>query len=387
MAKVTINSLEKRYSPKAPAAVPSLDLDIEEGEFLTLLGPSGCGKTTTLRCVAGLERPTGGQVSIGGQVVDDPSRGVHVPPNKRDIGMVFQSYALWPHMTVATNVGYPLRMRKVSVTERAKRVREVLELVGLEEYSSRMATDLSGGQQQRVALARALVANPRLLLFDEPLSNLDARLRQDMRTELREMHRRVGTTSIYVTHDQEEAVSLSSRIVLLNKGEIEQVGTPREIYWSPVSQFVADFVGYDNFLRAEVIHQDAHGVSVRVMDADLRLVCPPRTDVAVGDIVNVAMRSSSVVVGTMAETLPNQFYGEVQDVVYLGDDFIYQVKVGGQRVTISIRTAEVAQIWPQGAPKVGEHVNAAIPVDSLACLPIELHSNGTNGSRPMIHAS
>src|SRR5690625_1421616 len=229
MAKVTIDSLEKRYAPKAPPAVPSLDLDIEEGEFLTLLGPSGCGKTTTLRCVAGLERPTGGRVSIGGQIVDDPARGVHVPPNKRDIGMVFQSYALWPHMTVATNVGYPLRMRKVSIKERAKRVRDVLELVGLEEYSTRMATDLSGGQQQRVALARALVADPRLLLFVEPLSNLDARLRQDMRAELREMHRRVGTTSIYVTHDQEEAVSLSSRIVLLNKGKIEQVGTPREI--------------------------------------------------------------------------------------------------------------------------------------------------------------
>lgn len=387
MAKVTINSLEKRYAPKAPPAVPSLDLDIEEGEFLTLLGPSGCGKTTTLRCVAGLERPTGGQVSIGGQIVDDPARGVHVPPNKRDIGMVFQSYALWPHMTVATNVGYPLRMRKVSIKERTKRVRDVLELVGLEEYSTRMATDLSGGQQQRVALARALVADPRLLLFDEPLSNLDARLRQDMRTELREMHRRVGTTSIYVTHDQEEAVSLSSRIVLLNKGQIEQVGTPREIYWSPVSQFVADFVGYDNFLRAEVTHTDAHGVTVRVMDADLRLVCPPRTDVAVGEVVNVAMRSSSVVMGTMAESMPNQFYGEVQDVMYLGDDFIYEVKIGGQRVTVSIRTAEVAQIWPQGAPKVGESVNAAIPVDSLACLPIGAFGQEATSNRAIANVS
>jgi len=387
MAKVTIDSLEKRYAPKAPPAVPSLDLDIEEGEFLTLLGPSGCGKTTTLRCVAGLERPTGGQVSIGGQIVDDPARGVHVPPNKRDIGMVFQSYALWPHMTVATNVGYPLRMRKVSIKERAKRVRDVLELVGLEEYSTRMATDLSGGQQQRVALARALVADPRLLLFDEPLSNLDARLRQDMRTELREMHRRVGTTSIYVTHDQEEAVSLSSRIVLLNKGRIEQVGTPREIYWSPVSQFVADFVGYDNFLRAEVTHTDAHGVTVRVMDADLRLVCPQRADVAVGEVVNVAMRSSSVVMGTMAESMPNQFYGEVQDVMYLGDDFIYEVKIGGQRVTVSIRTAEVAQIWPQGAPKVGESVNAAIPVDSLACLPIDAFAQEATSNRATANVS
>lgn len=371
MANVSIQSLEKRYNADGPAAVPSLDLEVQEGEFLTLLGPSGCGKTTTLRCVAGLERPTGGTVSIGQQVVDAPRDHIHVPPNKRDIGMVFQSYALWPHMSVATNVGYPLRMRKVSVSERAKRVREVLDLVGLGEYASRMATDLSGGQQQRVALARALVANPRLLLFDEPLSNLDARLRQDMRAELREMHRRVGTTSIYVTHDQEEAVSLSSRIVLLNKGQIEQVGTPREIYWSPISQFVADFVGYDNFLSAQVLEANAHGIAVRVDDTEMRLDCPARPDITIGEHVNVAMRSSSVVMGVPAETMPNRFQGEVMDIVYLGDDYIYDLKLGGQRLTVSIRTAEVAQIWPNGSPQVGDRVTAAIPVGSLACLPLE----------------
>src|SRR5699024_7881649 len=220
------------------------------------------------------------------------------------------------------------RMRKVSIKERAKRVRDVLKLVGLEEYSTRMATDLSGGQQQRVALARALVANPRLLLFDEPLSNLDARLRQDMRTELREMHRRVGTTSIYVTHDQEEAVSLSSRIVLLNKGQIEQVGTPREIYWSPISQFVADFVGYDNFLSAQVLDADANGIGVRVNDTEMRLDCPARPDVPVGDHVNIAMRSSSAVMGIPVETMPNRFQGEGMDIVYLGDDYSYDLERG-----------------------------------------------------------
>ncbi len=370
MARVNIESLEKRYSPKAAPAVPSLDLEIEEGEFLTLLGPSGCGKTTTLRCVAGLERPTGGRVSIGDEVVDAPAQRMHVPPEKRDIGMVFQSYALWPHMSVAANVGYPLRMRKVSVPDRARRVRDVLELVGLDELAGRMATDLSGGQQQRVALARALVANPRLLLFDEPLSNLDARLRHDMRTELRDMHRRLGTTSLYVTHDQEEAVSLSTRIVLLNKGQIEQVGTPREIYWHPVSHFVADFVGYDNFLRATVITADTHGVSVRLDDTELRLDCPAREGLIPGDAVEVAMRSASVIMGAPAEAMTNRFTGTVTDIVYLGDEYIYALQVGPQRFSVSLRTAEVANIWPNGSPLVGQEVVAGIPVDSLASLPL-----------------
>lgn len=369
MAHVSIESLQKKYSPKTPPAVKSLDLKIEEGEFLTLLGPSGCGKTTTLRCVAGLERPTGGQVSIGGKVVDNPSQRIHVAPDKRDIGMVFQSYALWPHMSVASNVGYPLRMRKVSVNERARRVREVLEMVGLSEYASRMATDLSGGQQQRVALARALVATPQLLLFDEPLSNLDARLRQDMRSELRDMHKRVGTTSIYVTHDQEEAVSLSTRIVLLNKGEIEQVGSPREIYWHPVSHFVADFVGYDNFLSATVVSTDQHSVKVLLDGTEVRLSTAARTDVREGQKVDIAVRSSSVILGPPAREKPNCFDGLITDIMYLGDDFIYELQLGPHQITVSIRTAEVANLWPLGSPQVGDTVIAAIAPESLACLP------------------
>ncbi len=369
MAHVSIESLQKKYSPKTPPAVQSLDLKIEEGEFLTLLGPSGCGKTTTLRCVAGLERPTGGQVAIGGKVVDNPAQRIHVAPDKRDIGMVFQSYALWPHMSVASNVGYPLRMRKVSVNERARRVREVLEMVGLSEYASRMATDLSGGQQQRVALARALVATPQLLLFDEPLSNLDARLRQDMRSELRDMHKRVGTTSIYVTHDQEEAVSLSTRIVLLNKGEIEQVGSPREIYWHPVSHFVADFVGYDNFLSATVVSTDRQSVKVLLDGTEVRLNTAARTDVREGQKVDIAVRSSSVILGPPAREKPNRFDGLITDIMYLGDDFIYELQLGPHQVTVSIRTAEVANLWPLGSPQVGDTVTAAIAPESLACLP------------------
>lgn len=370
MANVSIQSLEKSYNSKLAPAVPSLDLEVEDGEFLTLLGPSGCGKTTTLRCVAGLERPTGGTVSIGGQVVDDPAHRIHVAPDKRDIGMVFQSYALWPHMTVAANVGYPLRMRKVAKQTARKRVLEVLAMVGLAEYADRMSSDLSGGQQQRVALARAIVAQPRLVLFDEPLSNLDARLRQDMRNELRDMHRRLGMTSLFVTHDQEEAVTLSTRIVVLRSGRIEQVGTPREIYWSPVSHFVADFVGYDGFVHGKVMHTDQHGIAVRVNDTDLRLDCPPREGFTVGQEVEVAMRSSAGVAGEEAAGMPNSATGTVVDAIYRGDELEFVLSIGGQRLSFAFRTVEVARIWPNGTPVRGDEITVAVPPSSLACLPL-----------------
>ena len=371
MANVKIESLEMKYTPKGKPAVPNLDLEVQEGEFLTLLGPSGCGKTTTLRCVAGLEKPTGGRISIGGEVVDDPANRRHVPPNRRDIGMVFQSYALWPHMTVAANVGYPLRMRKTPSAERTRRVSEALELVGLGEFATRMSSDLSGGQQQRVALARALVAEPRLLLFDEPLSNLDARLRKEMRSELRDMHRRVGTTSLYVTHDQEEAVSLSSRIVLLNKGEIEQVGSPREIYWQPVSRFVADFVGYDSFLTGTVVSADQERLTVRLDGTEEVFSAAPKAGIAEGQEVEMAVRSSAVLLGQDAEAEPNRFEAEVIDRVYLGEEFQYTLRTGPQEIGVTIRTAEIASLFPQGAPQVGETVTAALPVASIACLPRE----------------
>ena len=227
-------------------AVHDVSLDIAPGSFVTLLGPSGCGKTTTLRMVAGFESPDEGEIYLGGQPINE------LTPNKRDTAMVFQSYALFPHYNVFDNVAYGLKLRKVPKAEIEQRVKTILDLVEMGGMESRMTNQLSGGQQQRVALARALVIEPSVLLFDEPLSNLDAKLRITMRTEIRKIQQKVGITAIYVTHDQSEAMSISDKIIIMSKGQVEQIGTPREIYYHPASKFVADFIGEANFLDAKV---------------------------------------------------------------------------------------------------------------------------------------
>lgn len=260
MSGVSISGLRREYG--TAIAVDRVDLEIGRGEFVALLGPSGCGKTTTLRCLAGLEVPTRGEISIGGVTVFSGGSSVFVPPEKRKIGMVFQSYALWPHMTVRGNVGYPLKLAGVDRRALASRVDEVLERVHLRDKADRMATALSGGQQQRVALARATVSRPRVMLFDEPLSNLDAKLRLSMRNQIRELHDEFGTTSVYVTHDQEEAIALADRVVVMNAGRIEQAGTPQELYTRPSTAFVADFMGFQNLLRARVL---------QTLDGELRV--------------------------------------------------------------------------------------------------------------------
>jgi iron(III) transport system ATP-binding protein len=233
-------------------AVDRVSLSIERGEFVTLLGPSGCGKTTTLRMVAGLEQNTGGRISIGERVVSDAAAGFFVPPDHRQLGMVFQSYAIWPHMTVFDNVAYPLRIRRRPKAEIRERVNTVLRLVEMEDFAERPAPALSGGQQQRVAIARALVFEPEVLLLDEPLSNLDARLRTQMGDEFRALQKRLGITSLYVTHDQEEAMALSDRVVVMQSGRILQAGAPEEIYQRPASRAVAAFFGSPNLLHAKV---------------------------------------------------------------------------------------------------------------------------------------
>ena len=233
-------------------AVNHVSLKVERGEFVTLLGPSGCGKTTTLRMVAGLEQNTSGRISIGGRVVSDAAAGIFVPPDHRQLGMVFQSYAIWPHMTVFDNVAYPLRIRRRPKAEIGERVRGVLRLVEMEKFADRPAPALSGGQQQRVAIARALVFEPEVLLLDEPLSNLDARLRTQMGDEFRALQKRLGITSLYVTHDQEEAMALSDRVLVMQAGRILQIGTPEEIYQRPASRAVAAFFGSPNLLEARV---------------------------------------------------------------------------------------------------------------------------------------
>jgi iron(III) transport system ATP-binding protein len=252
MSSVRIRSLTKRFGGKVPTtAIDHLDLEIEEGEFLVLLGPSGCGKTTTLRCIAGLETADEGAISFGDRVVFDAARSVNVPPNKRNIGMVFQSYALWPHMTVRKNIGYPLRTRRMKREQANEWIEEVAGLVDTTPLLDRYPAQLSGGQQQRIALARGLVARPDLVLFDEPLSNLDARLRDQVRTEIHELHGRLGFTAVYVTHDQVEALALGDRLAIMRAGAIEQLAAPDEIFEEPATEYVAGFIGMANRLVFE----------------------------------------------------------------------------------------------------------------------------------------
>jgi iron(III) transport system ATP-binding protein len=246
-ASIEVKDLEVRYG--AVAAVRGVSFTVGAGEHLTLLGPSGCGKTTTLRAIAGLERPFAGHIRIDGAVVYDSRTRVQVPPERRGLSMVFQSYAIWPHMSVFDNVAYGLRVRREPDPEIARKVGWALQLVQMGELAGRSASKLSGGQQQRVALARAFVFSPSVLLFDEPLSNLDAKLRAEMRIELKELQRRLGITSVYVTHDLEEALAISDRIIVMRDGIIEQIGAPAEIYDRPRNAFVADFVGSANLIR------------------------------------------------------------------------------------------------------------------------------------------
>jgi iron(III) transport system ATP-binding protein len=258
MANLSISDLSKRFGgARAQAvAIEHLDLDVEPGEFLVLLGPSGCGKTTTLRCVAGLESADTGTIAFGDRVVFDAGRRVNVPPNKRNIGMVFQTYALWPHMTVRENIGYPLRARRVDRSTAAQWIAEVAELVDCSALLDRYPAQLSGGQQQRVALSRGLVARPDLVLFDEPLSNLDARLRDQVRTEIHELHRRLQFTAVYVTHDQTEALALGDRLAIMRAGKIEQLGAPEHVFEEPATEYVAGFIGMGNRLT---VHRNGTG--------------------------------------------------------------------------------------------------------------------------------
>src|ERR1700761_2209822 len=250
MSNVILEKVSRNFG--AFAAVADVDLRVNEGEFVTLLGPSGCGKTTTLRMVAGLEQNTGGRISIGNEVVSDAARGVFVASEHRRLGMVFQSYAIWPHMTVFENVAYPLRVRRRSTAEIRDLVSKALRLVEMERFAERPAPALSGGQQQRVAIARALVFEPKVLLLDEPLSNLDAKLRLQMGEEFRAIQRRLGMTTLYVTHDQSEAMTLSDRVVVMQAGRVLQIGTPEEIYQRPRSREVATFFGSPNLIQATV---------------------------------------------------------------------------------------------------------------------------------------
>jgi iron(III) transport system ATP-binding protein len=249
LASVSIKGLTKRFGGKSPTtAIDDLDVEVEPGEFLVLLGPSGCGKTTTLRCIAGLETADAGSIAFGDRVVYDAAAGIDLPPNKRQIGMVFQSYALWPHMSVRKNIGYPLRARRTQRAQANTWIEETARIVDCSDLLDRYPSQLSGGQQQRVALARGLVARPDLVLFDEPLSNLDARLRDQVRIEIHELHEKLGFTAVYVTHDQIEALALGDRLAIMRAGKIEQLGDPERVFEQPDTEYVAGFIGMSNRL-------------------------------------------------------------------------------------------------------------------------------------------
>ena len=252
MSQITLQNLVKEFG--GVRAVDNLNLTIRDGDFLTLLGPSGCGKTTTLRCLSGLEEPDGGEIHVDDQCIFAFEQGINVPPGQRKLGLVFQNYALWPHMTVNQNIAFGLSKAGLSKAEITQRIQDILKLVGLEGFENRYPHELSGGQQQRVAVARMVVTQPNILLFDEPLSNLDAKLRMTLRAELKRMHRVLKATTVYVTHDQVEAMTLSTRIVVMNQGVIQQIGTPQEVYHFPANLFVADFMGNPstNILRTVV---------------------------------------------------------------------------------------------------------------------------------------
>lgn len=294
-------------------AIPELTLDIPPGELVTLLGPSGCGKTTTLRMLAGLESPTQGRILIGGEDV------TRLPANRRDVAMVFQSYALFPHMSVADNVAYGLEAGGMKPAEARDAAERGLDLVGLSGLGARLPAELSGGQQQRVAVARALVLEPQVLLLDEPLSNLDARLRRRVRTEIRELQQRLGFTAVYVTHDQEEALAVSDRIVVMKGGRIEQMGAPRELYESPSSEFIADFIGEANVVPAEI--QSAQDGRALLDIAGIRIELPTRGHTP--GAAKVAIRANAIVLGDPGQ---HGLAGRVVSSAYLGDHSEYEIE-------------------------------------------------------------
>jgi spermidine/putrescine transport system ATP-binding protein len=310
---ITLRGVSKHFGDVI--AVNDVSLDIPEGEFITLLGPSGCGKTTTMRMIAGFEEPTAGRIFLRGDDV------VGTPPNKREVNMCFQHYALFPHMSVAENIAYGLKLKKVPKEDRGRQVDEMLELVGLPGYGARRPGQLSGGQQQRIALARALVNRPAALLLDEPLGALDVKLRLQMRLELKRIQHELGTTFVFVTHDQEEALSMSDRIAVMNHGVIEQLGAPREIYQFPESAFVADFVGVLNAVELTVDRVEGPDAIMRVGEGERVVVPSAETGVAAGATVLVAVRPERITItdaGPAPESDASRVGGTVAQVVYLG---------------------------------------------------------------------
>lgn len=359
MVEVRLRDIVKRFGKTV--AVDGVDLDIKDAEFFTLLGPSGCGKTTILRIIAGFIKPDQGSVYFGDKDI------THTPPYERNTGMVFQTYALWPHMSVYENVAYGLKLRKLPKKEVDRRVREALSLVGLSGVEERWPSELSGGQQQRVALARALVIEPEVLLLDEPLSNLDAKLRVQTRTEIRRLQKRLGITTIYVTHDQEEALSISDRIAVMNEGRVQQVGNPREVYENPANFFVTDFIGVVNFFRGKLRGVDPEGRTALVeLKGGALMFCKDGVDreIDASDVL-LAVRPEAIRIfpPQRKEGLINAYLGRIKAVSYLGNVIRYEVGFEGAEGGI----LKVDVHNPQGKPlfKEEDQILMEIPPEGI----------------------
>ncbi len=347
MLSVTFDNISKHFGQAV--AVNSVSLEIKAGELFFLLGPSGCGKTTCLRMVAGFEQPTGGVLRFGEKEM------TRVPPHKRNTGMVFQNYALWPHMTTKANIEYGLKVRKINKDERERRVREALEMVRLDELGARYPSQMSGGQQQRVALARALVIRPDVLLLDEPLSNLDAQLRLEMRTEIKRLHEQTGITALYVTHDQEEALSIADRVAVLKDGVLQQVGAPRELYRRPASRFVAEFIGETNLIPGTLKAMNGENCVVETPVGLLQASCPD-AQLEIGQKVECSIRPESWQIG---EGEVNRLEARLQNVMYLGAHEQYRVQLTGGVENDAVqnwREIKIAVANPHGTPPVAGNV-------------------------------
>jgi iron(III) transport system ATP-binding protein len=356
--RISVENLTKRFGPLA--AVSEVSLSIEEGEMFTLLGPSGCGKTTLLRLIAGFYAPDQGEIRFDDRVVND------VPPHERGIGMVFQNYALWPHMTVNENVSYGLKLRKIAPAEITRRVQEALEKVKLTSLGDRYPGQLSGGQQQRVALARALVLNPQILLLDEPLSNLDAKIRVQVRAEIRKLQKELGITTIYVTHDQEEALTLSDRIAVFNQGKVHQVGPPKALYERPANRFVADFIGINNLVEGTVRSVEGPQRSLRAETALGELAAIHDAVLRVGDRCVICIRPENIALDA-AGGERNHFKGKIAFAHYLGNTLRYDVDLGGG----VIFKFDIGDPWHHEQLPMGAPVELSCSIASTLAIPAD----------------
>jgi len=366
MPSIKLNQLVKRYSSQSTPAVNHINLTIEDGEFMCLLGPSGCGKTTILRMIAGIEYATSGDIYIGDHLVDSITNGTFIAPEKRNIGLVFQSYALWPHMTVRQNVDFGLRIQKMSKIERDTCCSDVMKTLRIEQYADRYPSQLSGGQQQRVALARMLAVNPNVLLLDEPLSNLDATLRLEMRKELRRIHETYGTTIVFVSHDQWEAMTLATRIAVVNQGEVQQIGTPDEIYMQPQNRFVAEFIGNPKMNMVVFDDSDSGLVSVLRSWSCVQSVC-------------CGIRPEDI--RLQAHSLKDAFSATIINIIPTGGSWVIEINCCGEKL---VHSTQVRPDWYEGqhiycellhrnlhyfdkdGNRVYHHSDSEIPTDNVA---------------------